>query len=48
MRVVPSLDEVEDGHAFFGLRGEAVLFEQLAFQCGEETLTHRVVVAITD
>ena len=48
MGVVPSLDEVEDGHPCVGLRGESLLFEQLAFQRSEETLTHRVVVTITD
>ena len=48
MGVVPPLDKIEDGHPCFGVRGESVLFEQLAFEGGEETLTHSVVVAITD
>jgi hypothetical protein len=30
VRVVPALDEVEDGHACFDLRSEATAIEQLA------------------
>ena len=48
MRVVPSLDEVEDGHSGLGLVLEAVLFEELALEGGEEALGERVVVGVPD
>ena len=47
-RIVEALDELEDGHARFGLRLEATPIEQLTFERGEETLRHRVVVGISD
>ena len=46
MRIVPRLDEVEDGGFGLALRSEAMLNEQLAFERGVKALTHRVVVAI--
>ena len=46
--VVPSLDELEDGHACFGMRAEPAAVEQLAFEGREEALAHGVVVAIPD
>src|SRR6266851_1718693 len=48
MRIVPTLDEFEDGHARFYLGFEAAAVEQFAFERGEETLAHRVVEAIAD
>ncbi len=42
VRVVPALDEVEDGHPGLGLGREAAAVEQLAFEGGEEALTERV------
>ncbi len=36
--IVPSFDELEDGHARLGLRPEAVLVEEFAFKGGEEAL----------
>ena len=37
--IVPSLDELEDGHARLGLRAAAVPVEELAFKGGEEALS---------
>ena len=48
MRIVPSLDKVEDGDAGLGLRGKAMAVEQLTLDSGEEALTHRVIVAVPD
>jgi hypothetical protein len=36
VRIVETLDELEDGNARLGLRLEATPIEQLAFECGEE------------
>jgi hypothetical protein len=41
MRIVPSLDVLEDGQTRRGLRREAVALEQFAFEGGEEALAHR-------
>ena len=46
VRVVPALDEVEDGHPGLGLGGEAAPVQQLALEGGEETLTEGVVVGV--
>src|SRR6266436_3277221 len=48
MRIVPALDEFEDGHARFYLGFEAAAVEQFAFERGKETLAHRVIEAIAD
>src|SRR5216684_3786959 len=48
MRIVPTLDEFEDGHARFCLGFEAAAVEQFTFERGEETLAHRVIEAIAD
>ena len=48
MRVVPALDEVEDGHSGLGLDLEAVLVEELALEGGEEALAESVVVGVAD
>jgi hypothetical protein len=48
MRVVPALDEVEDGHLGLGLVAEAVAVEELTLERGEEALAERVVVGVAD
>ncbi len=48
MRVVPALDEVEGRETRFGQGAEAVLVKKLAFERGEEALTHGVVVAVSN
>ena len=47
MRVVPSLDELEDREFRLRMRGEGRAINELAFKGREEALTHRVNVAIT-
>lgn len=42
MRILPRLDEVENGGLGFELRTESVPNEQLAFERGVETFTHRI------
>src|SRR5947209_422880 len=44
VRVVPALDEVEDGHPRLGLAREATAVQQLALERGEEALTEGIVV----
>src|SRR6266536_3014282 len=46
MRIVPALDELEDGELCLGLCPEAAAIEELALQGGEEAFSHRVVVAV--
>ena len=48
MRVVPALDEVDDGHAGLGLGGEAAAVQELALEGGEEALTESIVVGVPD
>src|SRR5713226_7077214 len=48
VRIVPTLDEFEDGHARFYLGFEAAAVEQFAFERGKEALAHRVIEAIAD
>ena len=48
MRIVPTLDELEDRHARFYLDFEAAAVEQFTFERGEETLAHRVIEATAD
>src|SRR5712692_2203245 len=48
VRIVPTLDEFEDGHARFYLGFEAAAVEQFTFERGEETLAHRVIETIAD
>jgi hypothetical protein len=43
MRVVPALDEVEDGHPSLGLCREAAAVQELALKRGKEALTEGVV-----
>jgi len=47
-RVVPPLDEIEDGHPSLGHGPEPATIEQLALERREEALAHRVVVAVPD
>src|SRR5262245_24325383 len=48
VRVVPALDEVEDGETSLDLILEAGSIEEFAFECGEEAVAHRVLVRVTD
>ena len=47
-RIVPALDEGEDGHAGFGLGLELPSVKELAFERGEEALTHGIVVGVAN
>ena len=46
--VVEALDEAEDAQAGFCLGSEAISVEQLALECREEALAHRIVVGVAD
>ena len=46
--IVPAFEEVEDGHARFGLGAEAPSLEQLAFEGGGNALAKGSVVGVTD
>ena len=46
--IVPSFDELKNGHTGFGLGLELAPVEQLAFKGGEEALTHRIVIGIAN
>jgi len=48
LAVVPGLDEHEDRCLRFGSDPESMPIDQLRFECGEEALAHRVVVAVAD
>ena len=41
-------DELKDGHPRLAVRSEATPIDQLAFEGGEETLAHRIVVGVAD
>ena len=47
-RVVEAFDELKDGHPRLAVRSEATPIDQLAFEGGEETLAHRIVVGVAD
>ena len=47
-RIVEAFDELEDGHPRLAVRSEATSIDQLAFEGGEETLAHRIVVGVAD
>ena len=47
MRIVPRLDEIEDGGFGLTQRSEAVLHEQLAFERRIEALAHCIIVTVT-
>ena len=48
MRVVPTFDEIEDGHLCLGLGLAAAAVQQLAFQRGEEAFAHGVIETVAD
>ena len=48
MRVVPGLDELEDGHSGFRLGPEPAPVEKLALQSGKEALAQGIVEAVAD
>lgn len=48
MRIVPALDELEDGEFCLGLCPKAAAIKELAFESCEEAFSHRVVVAVAD
>ena len=47
-RVAEAVDELKDGHPRLTVRSEATSVDQLAFEGGEETLAHRIVVGVAD
>ena len=48
MRIVPALDEAEDGSARLGVRGEPIAIQELALEGRKETFGHRIVEAVPD
>ena len=46
--ILPSLHVAEDRHPGLDLRCEPAACQQLAFQCGEEALSHGIVVGVTN
>jgi hypothetical protein len=48
VRIVPALDEVEEGPAGLGRGPKALSVEQFAFQGREEALAQGIVVGVTD
>jgi hypothetical protein len=48
MRIIPALNELEDGESCFALSLEAMLDEQLALERRVEALAHRIVVAVAN
>src|ERR1700727_3609874 len=47
-RVVEAFDELKDGDPRLAVRSEAAPIDQLAFEGGEETLAHCIVVGVAD
>ena len=47
-RIVPALDELNDGHSGLGLGLELAPVEQFAFERREEALAHGVVISIAN
>ena len=47
-RIVEAFDELENGGPRLAVRSEATSIDQLAFEGGEETLAHRIVVGVAD
>src|SRR4029077_2123878 len=45
---VEAFDELKDGHPRLAVRSKATPIDQLAFEGGEETLAHRIVVGVAD
>lgn len=48
MRIVPTLDEVEDRERCLALRFESMLRQEFVLQRGVEAFAHRVIVAVAD
>src|ERR1700683_5694221 len=46
--MVEAFNELKDGHPRLAVRSEATPINQLAFEGGEETLAHRIVVGVAD
>ena len=47
-RVVEAFDELKDGDPRLAVRSEATSIDQLAFEGGEETLAHGIVVSVAE
>src|SRR5271154_1646948 len=47
-RIVEAFDELKDRHPRLAVGPEATPIDQLAFEGGEETLAHRIVVGVAD
>ena len=47
-RVVEAFDEVKNGHPRLAVKSETAPIDQFAFEGGEETLTHRIVVGVPE
>ena len=48
VRIVGAFDELKDGHPRLAVRSETTSVDQRAFEGGEETLAHRIVVGVAD
>jgi len=48
LRVVPALDEFEDGHPSLGQSAETAAVDEFAFERGEEALTQGIVEAVSN
>jgi hypothetical protein len=46
--IVEAFDELKDGHPRLAVRSEGTSIDQFAFEGGEETLAHRIVVGVAD
>src|SRR5580692_800119 len=46
--IVEAFDELKDGHPRLAVRSEGTSIDQFAFEGGEETLAHRIVVSVAD
>src|ERR1700683_4657066 len=46
--MVEAFNELKDGHPRLAVGSEATPIDQLAFEGGEETLAHRIVVGVAD
>jgi hypothetical protein len=47
-RVVEAFDELKDGDPRLAMRSETAPIDPFAFEGGEETLAHRIVVGVAD
>ena len=47
-QVVEGFDELKDGHPRLAMRSETAPIDQFAFEGGEVTLAHRIVVGVAD